>query len=602
MKRKLIEFNAFRRIREESLSNAQTELEAAAPLLAEVLGVDGLALESFGHDEVMFESSEGDFVHAKYGIQNGYVQFDDVEQLVINEESEVKASREILSSMIDALVESDQGKADVLFGEWMELPRTKGLFSEERKLRSVPIRKKVGGKMKTVGYRKAKWNTTPKTHETSGKTARRMRGKKINQRRLPAGLKKFLANKRDQVNRSLGKHMKEWNVIAENVLGFVNMQVNGPDIDQVRVLRREGDVASVRVPTTALRNEARILKFDWKTMNTDLVVKRREAKRIHESGEFAKAASELRKFNAFSDNKSLENAMENAASRFPGVVYLTESELAGRIKSALQANGDSNFDDEACRFIAEGLLRTAHESFIDRVTKIVRLAGGRLNEQAADPYAEFRRIADEFYGKLDESAELEMQAFVDVYDSLRTVHQLAREEGNADVTNETARHLDALLPIVTGRADQDIEVLEGAAEWLYDVVEATEPEEWKTSEPFVTSTGEHPELAKKGRFSQSPADMEGSTPGAHYTSDGKDYRGQAASELEGDGWSNLGGAGVYPEIDNPYIPKADHPKIVGEKDVESDSGQLAHWGSEETWPNLQNPYSKGSVTPKSVKE
>lgn len=602
MKRKLIEFNAFQKIREESLSNTQAELEAAAPLLADALGVDGLALESFGGDEVLFETADGEFVHAKYSMDNGYVQFDSPEQLVLNEESEAKASREVLSSMLDALIESDESKAERLFGEWMNLPRTKRLFSEEKKLRSVPIRKKVGGKTKIVGYRKARWNVNPKSHENSSKTARRMRGKKINQRRMPPGLKRFLAMKRKQVNKSIGKSMKEWHVIAENVLGFVDLQVNGPDIAGVKVLRRDGDVASVRVPTLALRNEARVLKFDWKTMNTDVVLKRRESKKMHENEEFVKGAEELRKLNALSDSKELETAMENAVAKFPGVIYLTERELASRIKTALESAGSTNFDDEACAFIAEGLLRTAHESFVDRVARIVRLAGGKLNEDAEDKYASFRGIADEYFARLDESAELEMQAFVDVYESLRQVHELAREEGNEDVANETAGHLDALLPIITGKSEEDFEALGEAAEWLWDVVEATQPEEWKTSSPHVTHDGEHPELAKKGRHSQSPADMQGSTPDAHYTSDGKDYKGAAASELENDGWSNIGGEGVYPSLDNPYVPKAETPKIVGEKDVDGDSGQLAHWGSEETWPNLQNPYSKASVTPKSVKE
>lgn len=601
MKRKLIEFDAFQRIREESLTNAQTELEAAAPLLAEALGVDALELESFGQGEVLFESAEGEFVHAKYAIDKGFVQFDDVEQLVLSEDSEVKASREILSGMLDALIESDESKADRLFGEWMSLPRTGRMLNEAKRLRSVPKYKTVGGKKKIVGYRKARWDDSPKKHESSSKTARRMRSKKINNRRMPAGLKRFLKAKRSQVNKTIGKSMKEWSLIAENVLGFVDLQFNGPDVNNVQVLRRDGEVASVRVPTVALRNEARVLKFDWKTMNTDVVVKRRESKRIHENEEFVKTASELRKLNALSDSKGFETALENAATMFPGVLYLTEGELAAGIKSALETAGDSNFDDEACRFIAEGLLRTAHETFVDRVAKIVRLAGGKLNEEAQDPYAEFRRVADEFYAKLDESAELEMQAFVDVYESLRQVHELAKEESNGDVVNETAAHLDALLPIVSGKADLDFEALGDAAEWLYDVVEATAPEDWKTEAPHVTQDGEHPSLASKAKKMQSPAEMQGNTPDAHHTSDGK-VSPEAAKELAGDGWSNIGGEGVYPSLDNPYVPAASVAKIVGEKDVDSDSGQLAHWGGEETWPNLQNPYSKASVTPKSVKE
>jgi len=49
----------------------------------------------------------------------------------------------------------------------------------------------VGGKKRIVGYRKVRWNDTPKTHETSSKTAKRMKSKKINQRKMPPGLKKF---------------------------------------------------------------------------------------------------------------------------------------------------------------------------------------------------------------------------------------------------------------------------------------------------------------------------------------------------------------------------------------------------------------------------
>ena len=217
----------------------------------------------------------------------------------------------------------------------MGLPRTKRVLSEAMRLRSAPIRKKVGGKMKTVGYKKVKWNDTPKKHESSAKTLRRMRGKKISQKRMPPGLKKFLNMKRTQVNRSIGKNMKEWSMIAENVLGFVDIHFNGPDIGQVGVLRKDGEIVSVKVPTVALRNEARVLKFDWKTMNTDVVVKRNESKRIHENDEFVKAVSELRKLNALSDSKGLETAMENTATKFPGVVYLTEGELAGRVKAAL---------------------------------------------------------------------------------------------------------------------------------------------------------------------------------------------------------------------------------------------------------------------------
>lgn len=597
MKRKLIDFAEFHKLKTESITNTQQELETAAPLLAAALELEGLNLDSFGPESALFESLDGDFVHAKYSVNNGYVQFDNVEQLVLNEETEIKATKQIISEMLDKLIENDDASADKLFGEWLNLPRTKRIFNEVKKLRVVPIRKRVNGKTKIVGYTKARWNATPKKHENSGKTLRRMKGKKIAQRKMPAGLKKFLAAKRERVKKTIG----EWQVIAENVLGFVDIAENGPALDQCQVLHNNDNVVGVRVPTIRLRNEAKILKFNWKTMNTDVIIKRGESKKINENENFAKEIAELRKANALSDNKLTEESLERIATAFPNVVYLTEAELAGQIKAALESVGATNYDDETCRFLSEGILRTIHDNFVDRVTKIIKLAGGTINEESADKYSEFKKIAEGFYSKIDETSALEMQAYVDVYEALRHVHELAKEENNEDVALETAVHLDALLPIVTNKAEMNTESLGSAAEWLYDVVESAMGEEWKVGTPVIDACGQHPDIARKGKQSQSPAEMEGETPSAHHTSDGK-VSASAAEELANKGWSNLGGEGVYPSLDNPYVPKADVPKIVGEKDVDSDSDQLAHWGSSETWPSLSNPYSKDSVTPDSVKE
>jgi hypothetical protein len=597
MKRKLIGYDAFNKIKTESLSNVQKELDGAADLLARTLELEGLSLVSYGAEEALFESLDGTHVHANYEIKNGHLQFDNVEQLVINEESEVSAAREVISKMIDSLIESDEKKADEFFSEWMNLPRTKRVFTEAKKLRVVPIRKKVGGKTKIVGYRKARWNVTPHSHESAGKTAKRMRAKKVAQRKLPEGLRKFLAQRRDRVKKTIG----EWHVLAENVLGYVDITENGPAVGQCQVLRKEGEVVGVRIPTARLRNEARVLKFNWKTLNTDVVVKRNASKKISENLEFAKEIAELKRFNALSDNQAVEESIEKISTRHPEIIYLTEAELARQIKRCLESVSATNYDDETCRFLAEGILRTAHENLVDRVSKVVRLAGGRVNEAAADKYAEFKNIAEAFYKRLDESTMLEMQAFVDVYEALRSIHELAVEEKNEVVAEETANHLDGLLPIVRNESEMSLDVLAGAAEWLYDVVEATAPEEWKTAEPVVSDNGEHPEVVKKGKQTQYDSEKPGHTPAAQHASDGKEYDGAAAKELEGEGWGNIGGDGVYPELDNPYVLKGGEYKIAGEKDVDADSDQLAQWGDSDTWPNLQNPYSKESVTPKEAK-
>jgi hypothetical protein len=605
MKRKLIDYDAFQKMKTESLSSVQVELEAAAEVLADALQIEGLWLSSFGPEYAIFESLDGEAIHANYEIKNGFVQFDNVEELVINEESEVKKTREVISEMIDALIEDNQAKADSMFGEWMSLPRTKRMFSENKVLTVVPKRKTVKGKTKIVGYEKKWRNKTPKKHLSGSVVMKHVRGKKIASRKTSPGIKSLRKLQRERIAKSMGKSkkkMNEWAVISENVLGFVDYTNNGPALGRTQVLQNGGEVTGVRVPTIKLRNEARMLTFNWKTMNTDVVIKRNAGKNMSENQEFAKDIAGLKRANAISDTKAVEEMIEAVSTKYSEVLYLTEAELAGQIKAALESVNATNYDDETCRFLAEGILRTVHDTFVDRVAKIVKLAGARFNEQAADKYAEFKNIVDAFYDQLDEQAAGEMQAYVDVYEALREIHGLAVEENLADVAQETASHLDDLLPIIQGKTAPSADVLGEAAEWLWDVVESSMPEEWKANEPVVAADGEHPDLAKKGKHSQSPAGVQGETPSAHFTSDGKDYKGAAAQELEGDGWSNIGGEGIYPNMDNPYLPKAEVPKIVGEKDVDGDSDQLAHWGNGETWPNLQNPYVKQSVTPASVKE
>ena len=596
MKRKFIDYDSFEKMKSESLTTVHEELVAAGGLLAETLGLGGLNLDSYGTSLVLFESDEGDFVKADYKIGDGYVQFDNVEQVVLNEAAENEKAREIVSNMIDSLIESDEVSAGERLAEWFSMPRNRRILSENVKGRKQPAwlvnlrakKKMMNSKKRTPAERKNRKMSRSKVKVGSNERRRPVRKTKDGVQKI-VGWTKAAKTGVDK------KHMKEWHMLAENVLDFVNYNMNGPELDSCKVLRNGDDVVAVKVPTMRLRNEAKVLRFDWKTMNTDVVVKRNAGKRLAEDAEFAAAVTELKRLNALSD-KSFEESVEKAASKFPSVIYLTEGELAGIVKQILEEK-TSNFDDETCVFLSEALLRTVHDNYVDTVAKVVKLAGASINEEAADKYAEFKNIAESLYERLDEQSELEMQAFVDVYEALRQIHETAKKETNHEVADMASEHLDLLLPIVTGKADVDFDVLGEAAEWLYDIVEASAPESWRVHEPVVKADGEHPELAKKGRHSQSPSDMQGDTPEQHHVSDGKEVQGAAAKELAGDGWSNIGGEGVYPSLDNPYVPKADVPKIVGEKDVDSDSDQLAHWGDNDTWPNLQNPYVKASVKP-----
>jgi len=596
MKRKLIDYDSFEKMQAESLTNVQAELAAAGEMLSETLGLGDLSVDSYGSQSVLFESEDGEFVKADYKVADGYVQFDNIEQVVLSEAVENEKAHEIVSKMIDSLIESDEAAASERLTEWFNMPRNKRILNEGFQKRRTLKRKTKNGKVTYVAAEKGIQNTVRKGKKQPRWLVNlRMKNKKKAMAKRSPAEKARLKALRSRV-KLMDKNMKEWNVLAENVLNFVDFNVNGPSLD-CKVLRKEGEIVGVRVPTMKIRNEAKVLRFDWKTMNTDVMVKRNSGKKLAENVDFVKTVLDLKRLNALSDSKAFEESVERAASNFPSVIYLTESELAGMVKNILEGVKASNFDDETCGFLAEAMLRTVHDNYVDTVSKIVKLAGATLNEKAADKYAEFKTVAENFYTSLDEQSALEMQAFVDVYEALRQVHEVAKEEGEANLADLASIHLDGLLPIVSGDSDMNFEVLGEAAAWLYDIVEVSSPENWEVDSPVVKADGEHPDLMKNGKHSCSPADMQGNTPAQHHVSDGKEVQGNAARELANDGWSNIGGEGVYPSLDNPYVPKADVPKIVGEKDVDSDSDQLAHWGDNDTWPSLQNPYVKAGVKP-----
>jgi hypothetical protein len=597
MKRKLIEFDVFERIKQDSLSNAQRELEEASSYLAKALNLEAISLNCYGSEDVIFESVDGSYVHANYKIDNGFIEFDNVQELIINEESERAKSRETLSEMLDCLIESKEKEAEELFEQWMGLPGTKRIFTEARKRRVVPVRK--NGKA-TGKYKIAYWNDTPKTRQSAKTKLARAKGKKMANKKRSDSKKKFMAMNRKRAGAGLGKMMKEWNVLAENVLGYVDYQENGPVLQNSQVKRDEsGSAVSVRIPTTKLRNEAKMLQFNWKTLHTDVVVKRNSSKKVHEDVEFAKAIADIKKQNALSDDSALTEALEKTAYAWPQIIYLTQDELSSRVKVALESVGATNYDDQTCEFIAEGLLRTAHEIYTDKINKILKLSGATVSENSQDKYSEFKSVVEQYYKNLDESTTLEMQVFVDLYETLRSVHELAKEESNVELAVEASEYLDDLLKVITQESEPSLELASEAASWLYDLVETNlETMDWSEDSPVVTASGEHPVLAKKARTSYAPASDFAGKDNRSSASQGKGEDASVTGELENDGFSNEGGEGVYPSLDNPYLLNNGEYKIKGETDVDSDSGQLAHWGSSETWPNLQNPYVKntGSVS------
>jgi hypothetical protein len=102
-----------------------------------------------------------------------------------------------------------------------------------------------------------------------------------------------------------------------------------------------------------------------------------------------------------------------------------------------------------------------------------------------------------------------------------------------------------------------------------------------------TVTGDVEAIAKYSKIDGSPSKYASTR--SPFVSDGKSYDRQGIEDLK-KGYLTHDGADVYPNVKNPYVPKAGDYKIHGEKTIESDSDVLGHDDGPETWDKLKNPY------------
>ena len=596
MKRKLINYQVFEQMEKTSLSSAEIELVEAAPVLARAIGADVIELRCFGPEDCVYEASDGTFVHANYQVNNGYVNFDNVEQLVINEETEVAKSREVLGEMLEAVLEEKTDKADQLFADFMSLPSTTRMIRESKGDSMPPWLK---GK-KEGGCDDGECGDKKKGGFPFGKKGK---GKKDKKLKASEGKKKALKFKKKDK-----KKIEEWYVVSENILDYIDFKENGPAYQDSEIMRDgQGDVVAVKVPTLKTKLEGKILSFDWDVLDHKVKLLRGKGATLAENIDFCKAIYDLKRHNALSDDDSLHETLENIVAKFPEVLYLTQAELAKHIKVALETTGATNYDDQVCHFMSEGILRTAHGAYVDRVTKVMQLAGQNPDTSAEDQYAGFKETVDEFYPHLDESNTLEMQVFVDLYESLRTVYTAAQEEKNMAVIDETIKHLNDLAGVIKQELEPTIDIAEAAAAWLALVVESNvegASDTWGISNAVHTTiSGDHPKMAQLATVPAIPGRYKGDWPDEAPVSDGKSYRNGLASQMRSNSYGNLGGPDTYPELKNPYVPKPFGTYKMKEKNVTDapDADLLAGWGSDSTWPSLQNPYIPKAVTPKSYK-
>ena len=527
MKRKLISYELFENIQSSALSVAEKELKECETIIADVLGFNETKLISFNTESALYESSDGSYIHASYELGNKKIKFDNIEQLVLDESTELNAAKSKLEEMMDFVLEGEDEKANEKFSEFFSLSVIKRNLNENCKKGKKNKKKLVAGNRKNSGLLLFKSKTEKE------------------------------------------KTMKEWFNLSNNVIAYSKASRFGNLISESDVSRDEkGNIVSLSVPNTEAKKEAKLLTFNWKTLDTDVKVLRSGSKKLTENSEFCKAISNVKRLSTLSDDRLNEN-LEEIVGRWPNVLYLTHNELSSIVKECLEITNTKNYDDSTCDVLAESLLKTAHNAYQNKVCNILNLAGQECDCESETAFEHFVDVTSKFYHYLDESAALEMQVYVDLYDTLKTVYHATSDN---TLRNETSSYLKELSDVIEQRSEPNPDLAFSAAEFINNLVETNlETKPWEPESVHVTVNGDHPKTYSYAKQSYSPAqDASGD---------------EKVDDIGKDSWGNVGGEDTFPSLKNPYLPKS-----FGDYKVEDDG--LSQNGGSEMWPELNNPYVK----------
>ena len=609
MKRKLISYDAFKKIEEQSLTKAQEELIGAEDVIAKALGLDEVTLFTFTENSVTYQAQDGSYVHANYKIEDsGKLVLENIQQLVIEESDEKKNSRQVLTNLVDALLEDNNTKANQCFEEYMGMPVVRRELTEAF---SVTASKPTGAASPLKGKK-----------QNRSLVAKRIRSRVKTIKSLSDSQKAEISRKRDVADNKLGgskskrwrtyarkvkpKTMKEWAVMCENVNGYLDYKEYGPVISLTNAKYDDkGNVAALAVPTIQKRNEGKILNFNWKTLDHEVKVLRGNVKKLHEDQNFIKAMADLKRYNNISDNNALEETLEAIVGRWPDVLYITEEELAKQIGNALEIASVSNYDDNTCAFMAEAILRTAHGAFTERVKKISTLAGTDKDltaecKECKDAYKEFAEVVTKFYTQLDESDNHDLQVFADLFNALHEIYKISSEIGDEATKNEVEEYMIGCQSILNRESQIDLSLAESISEYLRSLTESNvdgAEETWTVSNtPHNTINGDHPKMNWNAKQTDAtPSKYTGDWGDEAPVSDGKSYKGNS-EEMRNRSWGNIGGGDNYPDLKNPYVPKPFGDYKMKEKSaVDDGDNDWSRFQSGETWPNLKNPYVPGEA-------
>lgn len=615
MRRKLISYNAFNTIEKSSLTNAGYELDEASSILADLLECGEVDLNFYDSDNVYYKTADGDYVRANYKIVNNTIQLENIETVVIDESSHAEARKKILGEMVDALSNDEDMKADSLFQHYLNeaAPKMKLMKGGDKK--SAVATKVSNAKGNLTEEIAEIWGEGPKDAKRSiaarkghakhpfaakkGHATRKKHGSALKALHNSASWKAAKKKAKDlkkgglKAVRPKGNRIKEWTQTAFNVLEYCEFLQSTPVLGQSKVVRDDLDnVVAVTIPTSQARNEGKILTIKYNNMKTDFKVLREQAMNLVQDQAFRKAVATVKSHNNISDNAGLTEAVNGLVEKYPAVLYLTERELSKVVSDSLELEGATNYDDKISGFIAEGVLRTAVESYPNRVERIKALAQFNPASATKDAYADFQNVVAKFYPALDEKMTVENKIFEDLYNVLSEIHEIASETNDYQLRKCVEGYASSIDDVADGKRTASVQLAEEVAAFLSLVLESNlEGSSWEiTKNPHESETGDHPVLSKYAGQSYSPrGDLKSNDNGpGGMSSDGKSYSG---NDFVKTGFASEGDL----NFTNPYLLKSLDFRMKNEKGVADDCDNASGQEQGETWPELKNPYLRPEV-------
>lgn len=549
MKRKLVGFDVIRNIENKSVSFAEKEITEALNLLAQALQKDSVSIHCLDESTVTLLASDGNYVNGKYEIDEKGLKINSLQEFVLDESALNQESLKTVSLMLESILDDKTDEANAAFDKYITTPNVRRAFLETALNEGKVLKKKKKDKKKS-GKR---FKVAEKMASLVGKSLKGLKGK-------------------------MKPKCEAFDRLASNVLEVLDIEAGSPNALTLNVVRDEdGQINEVQIPKGKTSN---VLHMGLPEQ-ASVVHERASALKMLENKNFVRAISDLKRAVAIQDKDRVDTVLENIIGAFPDLAYLTQKELASMAHEALVMAEATNWDDKTCDVLSESILKTAHQAYAEKVARVYKIAGVKPQND----YDNYQELASSVFEHLDDINNSQRKMYNDLYESLAEIHKVVDYLNDVSTKFKIESYMSECANVVENKTPANNVISEEIAVLLKIIAEANIPGagEWHVSDtPHISLTGENPATAQNAKVDAVPSKYNGDFSETEAeASEGNGANKKVASDLKNAYTAH--GKDLYPNLSNPYTPKAGK---FGH-DVENSWTKKS---SEDVYPTLRNPY------------